>query len=74
MFTNKKQNKINIQSLKETINPDNNKSWWNTRDGYIIKTTYNESTNRYSIQKHQFNVTPNSIPIHFQTNMISPDY
>ena len=70
----KNKNKINIKDIKETMNPDNNKVWWNTRDGFIIKTTYNESTNRYSIHKHEFNVVPNGIPIHFQTNMIPQDY
>lgn len=71
MFPTKKQNKINIQSIKDTIDPDNNKIWWNTRDGYIVKTSYNETTNKYLIQKQPFNIKPNGIPIHFQTNVIS---
>jgi len=72
MFTsNKKQNKINIQSIKDTMNPDNNKIWWNSRDGYIVKTTYSETTNQFLIEKQKFGLKPNGIPIHFQSNVIS---
>ena len=53
MPLSKTQNKINIQSIKETINPDNNKIWWNTRDGYIVKTTYNEVNNQFLIEIYQ---------------------
>ena len=67
----KKQDKINIQSIKDTINPDNNKIWWNTRDGYIVKTAYNESLNRYETSKQQFGIKPNGIPVHFQSNVLS---
>lgn len=71
MFTSKKQNKINIQSMKDAIDPDNNKIWWNTRDGHIVKTTYNETTNRFLIEKQPFGIRPSGIPIHFQSNIIS---
>ena len=71
MFSSSKQNKINTNSIKESLNPDNNKTWWNVRDGFIVKTTYNETNNNYSIRKQPFNIKPCGIPIHFQTNVIS---
>jgi len=71
MFKSNKQNKINIQSMKDAIDPDNNKIWWNTRDGHIVKTNYNETTNRFLIEKKPFGIRPIGIPIHFQSNIIS---
>ena len=71
MPLNKKQNKINIQSIKETINPDNNKIWWNTRAGYIIKTVYDSNQRTYKEQSIPYNLTPEGIPIKFDSNIIS---
>ena len=63
--------KLNRDSIKKSFNHDNYKTWWNTRDGFIIKTTYDERNRNYIIHKQPFNIRPSGIPIHFQTNIIS---
>ena len=42
-------NKLDETHVKEALNHDN-KIWWNTRAGYIIKTVYDSNQRTYKEQ------------------------
>ena len=68
-FSQNKQ-QLDHASIKEACNTDK-KIWCNTRGGYIIKTTYNPAQRSYDEQHMPYNLIPEGIPIHFQSNVIS---
>tara|TARA_B100002019_G_C20906382_1_gene420625 strand:- start:338 stop:574 length:237 start_codon:yes stop_codon:yes gene_type:complete len=63
-------NKLDETHIKEAL-CHNNKIWWNTRAGYIIKTVYDSNQRTYKEQSIPYNLTPEGIPIKFDSNIIS---
>jgi hypothetical protein len=66
------QNKapLDYASIKDSLNTEK-KTWWNTRSGYIIKTTYDPSNRSYHEQNLPFNLIPEGKPITFESNVIN---
>lgn len=60
---------LDHSGIKEALNPDN-KIWWNTRAGYIIKTVYNQEQRSFDEKSIPANLTPQGIPIRFGTNEV----
>jgi hypothetical protein len=67
-FSNNKV-KINVEDMKQACNTEN-KIWWNTRGGYIIKTKYDPNNRSYHEDNLPYNLVPEGIPIKFQSNEI----
>ena len=60
---------LDHSGIKEALNSDN-KIWWNTRAGYIIKTVYNPEHRSFNEHNHPFNINPQGHPIKFGTNEV----
>ena len=63
---------IDVNAIKDVLNCDK-KTWWNTRAGYIIKTTYDTNNRTFHESNLPYNIVPDGIPIKFASNKIPHD-